>query len=146
MVPTVGVGGNESAGTELARIKGIVLVNQGQQYTTASEGLQLSSGDRLMTMDGGEATLVFKKDGCEYKLESNRILKIAAQSPCSTEQLAVVRGPTYAALGDPPPGNAIPWWKNPLIIPPIVGGVAAATIPCWNNCGGGGGAAPPASP
>lgn len=97
----------------IARVQGVVVVNQGEKYTTAYEGTGLASGDRLMTLDGGTATLTFD-DGCVYTLESNRVLKLTTVSPCSKQASVVKRGPTYAAIGSPPPPQ-IPWHDDPLI-------------------------------
>jgi len=118
----------------VTRLQGVVMVNQGEKYTTAYEGTGLSPGDRVMTLDGGTATLTFD-DGCVYTIESNRIFKLTSTSPCGKQANLVKRGPTYAALGNPPPVPQTPWYDDPLIGGGLIlgGGVAAYLLTPDNN-------------
>ena len=115
----------------LRTAEGTVMVNQGERYVTATEGMVLSPGDRIMVMAGSKAVVRFG-DGCSLPLGANVVTSIPAQSTCAGG-VADVRqyGPSYAqALGDtpPPPPRADDddqdhhrgWW--------IAAGVTAAAI------------------
>jgi hypothetical protein len=78
----MGAGAADSSVGQVAQTKGMVLLNKGENYTTAWQGGSLSAGDRLMALDGGQATLTFADD-CVYELEGNRIFAVTAQSPCA---------------------------------------------------------------
>ena len=99
----------------LANIEGTVLVNQGESYVTAQEGMQLNPGDQLMVMDGGLASIEFA-DGCLYKVNGNEILRIDTQSACAVNASKAV-GPYYAQLQNPPKKNNKGAW--------IAGGITA---------------------
>jgi hypothetical protein len=65
----------------LVRIDGTVMVNQGEQFRTATQGMQLVPGDRVMAMSGSDAVLVFAPD-CEVPVAANSIVTIPEGSPC----------------------------------------------------------------
>ena len=86
----------------LSQQQGTVLVNQGEVFATAQEGQALQAGDRVLVMEGGEATLVFA-DGCALPVGPGSLLEVPAVSPCASGELAQVQkiGPHYAqAVGD----------------------------------------------
>lgn len=87
----------------LAKIKGEVLVNQGESYVAAQEGMQLNPGDQLMVMDGGMASIEFA-DGCLYKVNGNEVLRVSIQSACAVNASKAV-GPYYTQLSTTPKGN-----------------------------------------
>ena len=75
---------------------GTVLVNQGEEFTTATENQALQAGDRVMLMEGASATLTFA-DGCALPLEAGSLLEVPAQSTCAGAVANVQKiGPTYA--------------------------------------------------
>jgi hypothetical protein len=83
----------------LVQINGTALVNQGEQYTTAREGMTLRTGDRVMVMEGGSAVLKFA-DGCTHPVDDNRVLTVGSAESCSSGTLAQdAVGPYYAAAG-----------------------------------------------
>ncbi len=85
----------------LVQINGTALVDQGEQYTTAKEGMSLRTGDRVMVMEGGSAILKFA-DGCSYPVGDNRILTVGAADSCTSGALAQDSvGPYYAAAAAP---------------------------------------------
>ena len=84
----------------LTNIKGEVLVNQGESYVTALDGMHLNPGDQLMVMDGGQATIEFA-DGCLYNVNGNEVLRINTQSTCAVNASKTV-GPYYAQLSTQP--------------------------------------------
>lgn len=89
----------------LGHIDGTVMVNQGERYVTATEGMALSPGDRVMVMAASKADVVFSGDHCSLPLGANVVTSIPAQSTCAGGVADVRKyGPSYAqALGDTPP-------------------------------------------
>lgn len=83
----------------LSEIKGEVLVNQGESYVSAQEGMLLNAGDQLMVMEGGKARIEYA-DGCLHKLNGNELLRISEQSTC-VSNVAKQTGPQYTQLGGP---------------------------------------------
>jgi len=80
----------------LSSQEGTVLVNQGEEFTTAGENQALMAGDRVMLMEGASAELTFT-DGCALPLVAGSMVEIPAISPCAggvakTQSV----GPTYA--------------------------------------------------
>jgi hypothetical protein len=85
----------------LAGIDGTVMVNQGEQFRTAADGMSLKAGDRVMIMTGGSATLSFDAD-CVIPLESNSIVTVPEGSPCAGATVQTqATSPMFAqAVGD----------------------------------------------
>ena len=90
----------DSVGT-LSSQEGTVLVNQGEEFTTADANQPLQAGDRVMLMEGATAEITFA-DGCALPLEAGSLVDIPAVSPCAGGVAKVQQmGPTYAqAPGD----------------------------------------------
>jgi uncharacterized protein (DUF2345 family) len=86
----------------LSAQQGTVLVNQGEEFVTASASQALNAGDRVMVMEGGSAEITFA-DGCVLPLESGSMVSVSAQSTCAGDVAQVEQiGPTYAqAVGAP---------------------------------------------
>ncbi|PZO06768.1 MAG: hypothetical protein DCF27_12080 [Lysobacteraceae bacterium] len=91
----------------LSAQQGTVLVNQGDEFITASEAQPLLAGDRVMVMEGGSAEITFT-DGCVLPLESGSLLEVPALSTCAGTVASVQSiGPSYAeALGG---GSPVGW-------------------------------------
>lgn len=87
--------------------QGTVLVNQGEEFTTAAEGQALRAGDRVMLMVGASATVTFA-DGCALPLAAGSLLEVPATSTCAGAVAKVQKiGPTYAqAVGADPQGGS----------------------------------------
>lgn len=85
----------------LSAQEGTVLVNQGEEFTTAADAQALKAGDRVMLMEGASATLTFA-DGCAMPLVAGTLVELPAQSPCAGAVVSVQQvGPTMAqAPGD----------------------------------------------
>jgi hypothetical protein len=62
--------------------KGNVLVNQGEEFVPAAEGMRLKPGDRVMAQDDSEADIQFD-DQCTYEVKEQRIVTIPSDSPCA---------------------------------------------------------------
>ena len=94
--------------------QGTVLVNQGDEFVTATEAQVLNPGDRVMVMEGGSAELTFT-DGCVLPLEAGSMLEVPALSTCNGAVANVQNiGPSYAqAVGAPvakSERNRNAWW------------------------------------
>lgn len=80
----------------LSSQKGTVLVNQGEEFVTATDVQSLQPGDRVMVMEGGEAQISFA-DGCSMPLAAGSLAVVPAQSTCAGGKADVRRiGPSYA--------------------------------------------------
>ena len=81
----------------VARVTGAALVNKGDQYVDGTEGMALSTGDRVMTLAQSEAAIQFN-DGCQYLMKENELITIPSKSPCvftkgAADRLSVVTLP-----------------------------------------------------
>lgn len=81
----------------VARVTGAALVNKGEQYVDGTEGMALSTGDRVMTLAQSEAAIQFN-DGCQYLMKENELITIPSKSPCvftkgAADRLSVVTLP-----------------------------------------------------
>ena len=129
----------EPVGT-LARIQGIAFVSQGAQYIAGREGMALKEGDRVMVMDGGNATISYV-DGCKYSLGDNEVLSLGATSTCASEaEGASYKVESYAAAPQGPSnaadsvrfaqaqigGGTTPKWLVPTLAGLSIAGLVAA--------------------
>ncbi len=86
----------EAPAAILKRIEGSVLVNKGETYRSALEGMDLHVGDRIMLMEKAHAVLVYE-DGCVAEFKQNQIITVRERSTCDGG-MAFTRskGPLYA--------------------------------------------------
>jgi hypothetical protein len=85
----------DSAATLTAQ-QGTVLVNQGDEFITATEAQVLQAGDRVMVMEGGSAEITFT-DGCVLPLVSGSLVDVPEISTCAGAVANVQNiGPSYA--------------------------------------------------
>ncbi len=87
----------------LSAQEGTVLVNQGEEFVTASSLQALNPGDRVMVLQGGRAELTFA-DSCILAIEGGSLLDVPAVSTCASGQIASMQqvGPMVAqAVGAP---------------------------------------------
>lgn len=61
----------------LQQIRGLVLVSQDSGFSTADEGMALRSGDRVMVMEGGAASLVYSKS-CQADYTGSQIITVGS--------------------------------------------------------------------
>ena len=85
----------------LARVTGNALVNKGTQYVTGTEGMALSIGERVMSLDKTTAIIQFE-DGCRYTMKENEVITIPSVSPCV---LTKGGGDRLSVLPPIPPGG-----------------------------------------
>jgi hypothetical protein len=62
--------------------KGNILVNFGDEFVPAKEGMRLKPGDRVMAQDDSSAEIKYD-DECEYEVEENRIVTVPDRSNCA---------------------------------------------------------------
>lgn len=103
-------------------IEGTVLVNQGEKFITAEPGMSLASGDRILIMVGGKASLTFT-DGCSLPLSAGSMTTVPAASTCAGAVAQAEHvGPMFAqAIG----GQNEPWYTQ---MPPVFWVSAAVAI------------------
>lgn len=65
----------------LVNANGSVMVNQGKQFVSAQSGLLLSTGDRVMVMEGANASVRYN-EGCVVNLASGTLVTVATQEAC----------------------------------------------------------------
>lgn len=117
----------ESVSARLARIDGTVMVATDATNVRAVEGMQLQRGDRLMVMDGGSAMVEYS-DGCNYSVNDEMLLTIAATSACARG----VRGVESEVSAAPPAvGDTYPTLSSV-----IYGGASASVAPGVASTGG----------
>ncbi len=90
----------------LGQVAGKVMVNKGKGFTAAKAGMGLANNDRLITLDGGSASVVYM-DGCTTNVKPNSVLAISGAAGCKAQALSVYApAPTtsqpirFAAVGD----------------------------------------------
>jgi hypothetical protein len=97
-------------GGSLATIKsvsGVVLVADGERFSTAMVGGDLTAGSRILTMENAKAALVYD-DGCQLELGSNTMVAIHRADECTLKTVdSRAAGHQYAALGDSKAGAVV---------------------------------------
>lgn len=87
----------------LSNVNGKVLVNKGNGYVAAKSGVALAQGDRLISLNGATASVVYQ-DGCVTQLPENSLLAFDKFTVCGKEpfKVASAKQPVqYAsAIGD----------------------------------------------
>jgi hypothetical protein len=83
----------------ITQINGIAMISNGAHYTPASEGAILKAGDRLIVLEGGQATLLYS-DHCLFQQTDQHILDVKAQSTCELGQGGEYR-PDLATIESP---------------------------------------------
>jgi len=73
----------------LQQIRGTVMVNLGEMYGTATEGMPVAIGDQLMVMEQGSAILSYA-DGCSVPLSQDAVITVRPVSvSCDNRQATV---------------------------------------------------------
>lgn len=101
LVPAVSAaGGMGGSLATVSDVNGVVLIGGGERYTTAALGAKLSAGTRIMTMEGGKATLSYD-DGCKLQLGPNTMVSVRQADECTQNTVeSEVVPERYAALGE----------------------------------------------
>lgn len=69
----------------LGDVTGKVLVNKGQGFVSARQGMEVRSGDRVLALGDSAAKVVYKT-GCVTDLKENQVLAIGS-SGCETQPM-----------------------------------------------------------
>ncbi|MGE5152701.1 MAG: hypothetical protein ACM3ST_01685 [Bdellovibrio bacteriovorus] len=125
------VAGAETEIAYLLRINGSALVNKGEQYVDGAEGMPLSTGDRVMSLEDSGAVIQFA-DGCRYTMEENELFTIPSASPCAfakgpSDRMSVVTLPPPPPTSVPPVAAIVPAAANLAWVPLAAAGLVAAT-------------------
>ena len=91
----------------LGRTEGVVLVNQGKQFVSASAGQLLVAGDRVLVLQGGQANLRFS-DGCVLPVASGSLLTVPAKSTCAGGIANITRVAAQTAQADSGSNQPVP--------------------------------------
>jgi hypothetical protein len=70
----------------LTQVGGKVMVNKGKGFVAAKSGMALAETDRLITLDGSSASVVFA-DGCVNNVKANSVLAVSAG--CKAQAMSV---------------------------------------------------------
>lgn len=116
--------------TLLTGVTAPVMVNQGEAYVEATDGMLLYPGDQLMVMQGGSAQVQYA-NGCTQSLGSNQISQVATADAC----VSATTAGTYNQVGGTPAAGGgttptPPGGKNPpSTVTTVVGyGVGIAAL------------------
>lgn len=104
----------------LSKADGKVMVDKGTGYVSATPNTPLNQGDRVITLGGSGAEIVFA-DGCRAQLQENHMMVISAEQGCKAAIAKVTPGGAGAAGSGTPVGQI----AGPLLAAGIVIGVAA---------------------
>jgi hypothetical protein len=94
-------------GATIVKMIGDVLVSN-SPYVTASIGMRVRNGGRVMTLEGSTAIVAYD-DGCWHVLKENQVLTIEDVSPCCA-----------AAAPPPPPPPPVAAPKIPWAVPAAI--------------------------
>ena len=116
----------EDKETVLSNVVSPVLINQGEAYVEAQEGMLLQPGDQLMVMKGGSAQVNLAV-GCSAQLEPNTITRITPDMNCDSFSTAG----TYNAVGGSGGGGGGGFGTGDWValgLTVVVGGVAISEM------------------
>lgn len=80
---------------------GTVMVDHGKGFVTSKAGEKLYENDRVITLEGSSAKVVFA-DGCAANLKSNNMILVKAEPGCKAAVVDATKSTTEAAA---PAGN-----------------------------------------
>jgi hypothetical protein len=92
----------DSIGT-LRDVQGSVMVQSGKAFRPATSGMALFAGDKVLTMNGGVASMTVTKDNCALTMKPNQMVLVRAM-PCakltaSIEGMGLGQTETIGGLG-----------------------------------------------
>jgi hypothetical protein len=109
----------------LTKAEGKVMVDKGAGYVSATANTPLNNGDRVITLGGSGAEIVFV-DGCRSQLKENHMMVISAEQGCKAAiaQVAPAAGGAGAAAGTP---------ASQIIGPLVAAGVVIGVAASWED-------------
>jgi hypothetical protein len=115
----------------LMQIEGSVLVNTGKDYLKAQTGMELSTGDRVLTLKDSSASMVYA-DHCTVQVSANSLFTLGKQDQCN--QAAFERRGAGVIVPAEETGAVISATEAEVAVPAaaagagIIGDMSAATI------------------
>jgi hypothetical protein len=76
----------DSALAQVSSVKGSVAVDQGGRIVPLTSATALKAGDRVVSMQDGQAQIRFA-DGCVIDVRSSAVATVGAKSPCAASPL-----------------------------------------------------------
>lgn len=77
-------------------VEGTVMVDHGKGFVTSKAGEKLYENDRVITLEGSSAKVVFA-DGCAASLKSNNMIVVKADPGCKAAVVDATKSTTEAA-------------------------------------------------
>ena len=109
----------------LSKAEGKVMVDKGEGFASATANAKLNQGDRVITLGGSNAEIVFA-DGCRAQLKENNMMEISAEQGCK----AAIAKVTPAAAGA---GAAAGTPASQFIGPLVAAGVVIGVVASWDE-------------
>jgi hypothetical protein len=106
----------------LSKADGKVMVDKGAGYVSATANTPLNNGDRVITLGGSGAEIVFN-DGCRSQLKENHMMVISAEQGCKAAIAQVT--PAAGGAGAAGSGTPVSQIVGPLVAAGVVIGVAS---------------------
>jgi len=120
----------------LNRAEGTVMVDKGKGFASLKAPATLNEGDRVITLSGSGAEIVFV-DGCKAQLKANNMMTIALNPGCKAAIVAVngaaAAGGTAAGAGAAGAGATTISPVAMVAAPLLVGGAIAALAGSGND-------------
>jgi hypothetical protein len=105
----------------LNKADGKVMVDKGTGFVSATANTPLNQGDRVVTLGGSGAEIVFA-DGCKSELKENHMMVISAEQGCKAAIAKVTPAAAGAGAASGTPTSQI---VGPLLAAGLVVGVAS---------------------
>ena len=109
----------------LNKAEGKVMVDKGTGFVSATANTPLGQGDRVITLGGSGAEIVFA-DGCRAQLKENHMMVISAEQGCK----AAIAQVTPAAAGA---GAAAGTPASQIIAPLVAAGIVIGVVANWDE-------------
>src|SRR4051812_40797532 len=71
---------------QVSSLKGSVAIEQGGLTSALGAGAALKAGDRVVSMEDGQAQIKFA-DGCVIQVQANAVATVGDKSPCAASGL-----------------------------------------------------------
>lgn len=111
----------QSSLATLTKAEGKVMVDKGDGFASVAANAKLNQGDRVITLGGANAEIVFA-DGCRAQLKENHMMEISAEQGCKAAIAKVSPAPAGAGAAAGTPTSQI---IGPLVAAGVVIGVVA---------------------
>jgi hypothetical protein len=110
----------------LTKAEGKVMIDKGEGFTSAAANAKLNQGDRVITLGGSNAEIVFA-DGCRAQLKPNNMMTISAEQGCK----AAIAQVTPAAAGAGAAAAGTP--ASQIVGPMVAAGVVIGVVANWDE-------------